>query len=162
MLPAQSILSNNFIISNALSGKGTTNLLVNLDKDYNRLETNHKFNRTSERRLSSESVREIEDKLECEYMPFYFHDIRTNEILPFHAFLESIFSRAFRCKRRSFWRSHCRCSSAGCRGGSRSRSRLSRCRRATTAGAPRSRRRTCRRRSCRCTPFVICPGTLGA
>ena len=38
-----------------------------------------------------DSVREeIELALDSEYMPFYFHDLRTNEILAFHAFLESM------------------------------------------------------------------------
>jgi len=41
-------------------------------------------------RLPKELVSEIEDYLESEYMPFYFHDIRTNEIISFHAFIESI------------------------------------------------------------------------
>ena len=40
-------------------------------------------------RLSKEYVQWIEDSLEAEYMPFYFHDLRTNEIISFHAFLGS-------------------------------------------------------------------------
>lgn len=40
-------------------------------------------------RLSPESVRELENRLASSYMPFYFHDLRTNEIVSFHAFLES-------------------------------------------------------------------------
>ena len=38
-------------------------------------------------RLSNEYVEFIENELEAEYMPFYFHDLRTNEIISFHAFL---------------------------------------------------------------------------
>jgi len=38
-------------------------------------------------RLSNEYVEFIENALEAEYMPFYFHDLRTNEIISFHAFL---------------------------------------------------------------------------
>ena len=38
-------------------------------------------------RLNSEYVEFIENELEAEYMPFYFHDLRTNEIISFHAFL---------------------------------------------------------------------------
>ena len=38
-------------------------------------------------RISSEDVKTFEDKLESEYMPFYFHDLRTNEIISFHAFI---------------------------------------------------------------------------
>ena len=40
--------------------------------------------------LTSEEVRDIEDQLEAEYVPFYLQDLRTNEILNFHAFLESL------------------------------------------------------------------------
>lgn len=41
-------------------------------------------------RLPISLVRKIEDSLESEYMPFYFHDLRTNEILSFHAFLDTL------------------------------------------------------------------------
>lgn len=44
----------------------------------------------NKRRLSSDDVKKIENELEAEYMPFYFHDLRTNEIISFHAFIESI------------------------------------------------------------------------
>lgn len=44
----------------------------------------------AEKRLSAEQVEEIEKRLEAEYCPFYFHDLRTNEIVSFHAFLESL------------------------------------------------------------------------
>jgi hypothetical protein len=48
------------------------------------------FAKTQEKYLPIELVNEIEDKLESEYVPFYFHDLRTNEILSFHAFIENI------------------------------------------------------------------------
>jgi hypothetical protein len=32
----------------------------------------------------------MEDLLDAEYVPFYFHDLRTNEIVAFHAFLENL------------------------------------------------------------------------
>ena len=41
-------------------------------------------------RISMDIVKEVENALDCEYMPFYFHDLRTNEIISFHAFLESV------------------------------------------------------------------------
>ena len=37
-----------------------------------------------------EFVKAVEDRLENEYMPFYVHDLRTNEIIAFHAFIDSI------------------------------------------------------------------------
>ena len=42
------------------------------------------------KRLSPEIVKLVEDHLDNEYMPFYFHDLRTNEILAFHAFIDTI------------------------------------------------------------------------
>ena len=48
------------------------------------------FAKTDERKLPIELVNKIEDSLESEYMPFYFHDIRTNELISFHAFIENL------------------------------------------------------------------------
>ena len=41
-------------------------------------------------RLPGNLVEMIENQLEVEYVPFYFHDLRTNEIIAFHAFLQNI------------------------------------------------------------------------
>jgi hypothetical protein len=41
-------------------------------------------------RIKKELVEQIENELEACYMPFYFHDLRTNEILSFHAFIEDV------------------------------------------------------------------------
>ena len=41
-------------------------------------------------RLSADDVAQFEDYLDASYMPFYFHDLRTNEIISFHAFLENL------------------------------------------------------------------------
>jgi len=41
-------------------------------------------------RIDPDYVKEIENILDCEYVPFYFQDLRTNEIVAFHAFLNSI------------------------------------------------------------------------
>ncbi len=41
-------------------------------------------------RISTDAVKSIEANLDAEYMPFYFHDLRTNEIVSFHAFLRSM------------------------------------------------------------------------
>lgn len=40
-------------------------------------------------RIPKAEVKKMEDYLERDYMPFYFHDLRTNEIISFHAFLDS-------------------------------------------------------------------------
>ena len=41
-------------------------------------------------RLKQEEVRDLERVLDAEYMPFYFQDLRTNEIVSFHAFLDDL------------------------------------------------------------------------
>jgi len=41
-------------------------------------------------RISTELREAVEDSLEAEYVPFYIHDVRTNEIVSFHAFLASL------------------------------------------------------------------------
>jgi len=41
-------------------------------------------------RISAAQREYHEQILDAEYMPFYFHDLRTNEILSFHAFLSSL------------------------------------------------------------------------
>ena len=41
-------------------------------------------------RFSPDTVKKIENDLEAEYVPFYFQDLRTNEIVSFHAFLSDL------------------------------------------------------------------------
>jgi len=41
-------------------------------------------------RFSRAEVEAIENILEAEHVPFYFHDLRTNEIVSFHAFLNAL------------------------------------------------------------------------
>lgn len=41
-------------------------------------------------RISTDDVALLEQQLEAQYMPFYFHDLRTNEIIGFHAFMASL------------------------------------------------------------------------
>lgn len=41
-------------------------------------------------RFTSEQVAVIESVLDAEYMPFYFQDLRTNEVIPFHAFIDEL------------------------------------------------------------------------
>jgi len=41
-------------------------------------------------RIDPDTSALFEKSLEAEYVPFYFHDIRTNEIVAFHAFLTSL------------------------------------------------------------------------
>ena len=41
-------------------------------------------------KFSEEQVAYVESVLDAEYMPFYFQDLRTNEIVSFHAFIEDL------------------------------------------------------------------------
>lgn len=41
-------------------------------------------------RIPKEVVKSLEDRLDAEYVPFYFQDLRTNEIISFHAFLDQL------------------------------------------------------------------------
>ena len=41
-------------------------------------------------RIPGDIVERLENSLDAEYVPFYFHDLRTNEIISFHAFLEDL------------------------------------------------------------------------
>lgn len=41
-------------------------------------------------RIEASQVKILEDNLNASYMPFYLHDLRTNEIISFHAFIESM------------------------------------------------------------------------
>ena len=58
--------------------------------NYSSIGTKENFAQSVNKRLSAEDVTEIENRLDSYYMPFYFHDLRTNEIVAFHAFLENI------------------------------------------------------------------------
>jgi hypothetical protein len=48
------------------------------------------FNSKNTNKLSTQDVEDIEKILESEYVPFYFHDLRTNEVISFHAFLSNL------------------------------------------------------------------------
>lgn len=41
-------------------------------------------------RIPIEVVNNLENRLDAEYVPFYFHDLRTNEVIGLHAFLDSL------------------------------------------------------------------------
>jgi len=51
---------------------------------------NQRWQARESNRFSADQVRRIEDQLEAEHMPFYIQDLRTNEIISFHAFLTSL------------------------------------------------------------------------
>lgn len=60
-----------------------------LEQDKNKIkERNYYYSAGT--RISTEERAKLERILDAEYVPFYFHDIRTNEIISFHAFLASL------------------------------------------------------------------------
>ena len=68
-----------------LAGSGTSE-----DDMRNNPDEASKINSLSGIRIDPKLVQMVENELEMEYMPFYFHDIRTNEIIAFNAFIETI------------------------------------------------------------------------
>ena len=86
-LPQLFNLSNSFVKSLVLNKDNDVNEAFSLDPSI--LQNFYKHQDNS-RRIPKELVKEIEDYLESEYVPFYMHDLRTNEILSFHAFIESV------------------------------------------------------------------------
>lgn len=46
--------------------------------------------KNDESRIDTKEREKLEKLLESEYVPFYMHDVRTNEIISFHAFLASL------------------------------------------------------------------------
>lgn len=52
--------------------------------------TTKTYNNVIDRRIPNALREKLEEVLDAEYVPFYFHDIRTNEIISFHAFLTSL------------------------------------------------------------------------
>jgi hypothetical protein len=84
--PAMYILPENLLRAGADFGKGGT-----AAKAFMGTELINKLSVTLPgQRISQSAVELLEDHLEAEYVPFYFHDLRTNEIISFHAFLGSL------------------------------------------------------------------------
>lgn len=87
-LPQSFIMPHNFIKSMIINNQtGDNEFKISLGGD-NSIAQN--FAITKNKRLSAELVEKLETHLDKEYMPFYLHDTRTNEIISFHAFIETI------------------------------------------------------------------------
>jgi hypothetical protein len=84
MLPVQTIRANMKMASN-FSGQNEVKGMLGsslADKTFVSQELDSSYNK-----IPSSVVRKLEDKLEAQYVPFYIHDLRTNEIIAFDAFL---------------------------------------------------------------------------
>lgn len=88
--PSRYIIPNAVVNGSALYSNGRED---GVRAALNNLGTNAILSDTG--RLTAEEVREFENDLDASYVPFYFHDLRTNEIISFHAFIEDI-SDSFR------------------------------------------------------------------
>lgn len=77
------ILPDQFVKANSDFGADGNSVIMALaDKNFSPA--------TNSNRLSKDQVQALELELDGYYMPFYFHDLRTNEIISFHAFIENI------------------------------------------------------------------------
>lgn len=68
--------------TNPLKGMAATSLIKNTYIDVNA--------EGASARIPNDIVERMENALDSEYVPFYFHDLRTNEIVAFHAFLDNL------------------------------------------------------------------------
>ena len=82
IIRAASKLNNSFNGESPVRGMFGSKLVKNT---YTGVDVDGSYNR-----IPNEVVKIIEDKLDAEYVPFYIQDLRTNEIISFNAFLDSL------------------------------------------------------------------------
>lgn len=82
VLRAAADLNNSYTRVNPLRGMVGSRLVRNT---YTGLDTDG-----SSARIPGRVVKILEDRLDAEYVPFYIQDLRTNEIISFHAFLSQL------------------------------------------------------------------------
>lgn len=98
--PAMYLLPDSTMGMTAISGIGGLNSGIGLQHDkarvfYKLLSANDIQQRGARIPYDSSNpdditVKSMEQRLEAEYVPFYLHDLRTNEIISFHAFIGSL------------------------------------------------------------------------
>jgi len=82
IIRAASLLNNTVQGENPARGMLGSKLASNT---YMGIDVDGSFNR-----IPNEVVKVLEDQLDSEYVPFYLQDLRTNEIISFHAFLDQL------------------------------------------------------------------------
>ena len=89
--PAMYLVPSNVVVS-ALAGKniGAFDTTVGALSDLDATALVKVGSSDTGWRIATEDVEKFEKQLDAEYVPFYFHDVRTNEIVSFHAFLTSL------------------------------------------------------------------------
>jgi hypothetical protein len=70
-------------------GYSNFNIWKKIDNNTNKLYETDTANKRI-KRLSSQDVIDIEAMINSDYMPFSIHDVRTNEVFKFHAFIENV------------------------------------------------------------------------
>lgn len=73
-------------LRNAGASKGLTRRMNKARRTYADMETTY----LGEAKIPLATMKALETRLEAEYVPFYFHDMRTNELTAFHAFLTTL------------------------------------------------------------------------
>ncbi len=88
---ANMLLPSAFLVSNAMStGLGQFSPFIGIPRDPYSYVGSTVVNSTDYGRIDSVTAQTFEQTLESQYVPFYFHDIRTNEMISFHAFIAGI------------------------------------------------------------------------
>ena len=89
LLPQAFIMPQSFIRSSIINNKDNLSLFSGgIVDEY--ISSYFLETEKHQERLSNDVVRKLEEHYEKEIMPFYFQDLRTNEIIGFHAFIDSI------------------------------------------------------------------------
>lgn len=88
LLPVDSLLMSG--LSESIGGARMGYPLPSRAQDPGFLTGNQRAAAIRSGRLDAESVAKFERELEQDYMPFYFQDLRTNEMISFHAFMEDV------------------------------------------------------------------------
>ena len=85
LFPASALAASDLISSAGGSGR-IDEAMAGLGSDVASLEEMN----DAGNRIRPSVVAQMETDLDAEYVPFYFHDLRTNEIVAFHAFLDNL------------------------------------------------------------------------
>lgn len=84
------LLPESLLRASEALGSAKIEKIANILQGSNEVITDSANMETGKGRIKQELVDKMEQYLERAYVPFYFHDIRTNEIISFHAFLGPI------------------------------------------------------------------------
>lgn len=87
LLPGN-VINSSIDLDNLFSGQNPARGMLGsalIEKTYFGAGLDGSFNK-----IPIDTVRELEDRLDAEYLPFYIQDLRTNEVIAFHGFVTKI------------------------------------------------------------------------